>query len=266
MNFKGEYIDKSQNGFLFFLERIARSHPLLYLIARFIAEKLNIFESDYNGVSKIIFKNKINLLDIGASNGISIKFLKSKLDLGNIYAVEPNFDYCKSLKKIKNIKIYNYGLSNKNERKKVFIPEYTFIRKKIKLIPYTFYDKKLLKKILLKNFIFYKKFKIVEENLYLKKKIYIKNRIDLIKLDVNGYEYEIIKCLKNLISKHNPVLLVEELKKINKIDRYLSKLDYDCCFYSYDNDKIQKYNFKNDSIKPLTFYFIPKKNKKIKLA
>ena len=118
MNSKDDYIDKSQTGFLFFLERIARSHPLLYLLARYIAEKLNIFESDYNGLSKIKFKNKVNLLDIGASNGISIKFFKSKLNLGKVFAVEPDSDYCNLLKKIRNTKVFNFGLSNKNEKKK----------------------------------------------------------------------------------------------------------------------------------------------------
>ena len=48
--------------------------------------------------------------------------------------------------------------------------------------------------------------------LQIKKNIKIKTRIDIIKLDVNGYEFEIIKSLK--IIKDKPIIFVEELKKI----------------------------------------------------
>tara|TARA_B100000242_G_C43049196_1_gene490035 strand:- start:2246 stop:3049 length:804 start_codon:yes stop_codon:yes gene_type:complete len=255
-----DYIDRSQTGVLFFFERIARSHPIFYIIARYFASKLNIFESEYNGLSKLKFTKKVNLLDIGASNGISIKFFKSKLNLGKIFAVEPNEYYCEALKKIGNIKIYNFGLGDKDEKKKVFIPEYKFFNKKIDLVPYTFYDKKLLKKILSKNFFLYSNFRINEKYLSLKKNIEIKSRIDLIKIDVNGYEFQIIKTLSQLIKKHKPLIMVEELNKINKIDSYLSKLNYECYFYNTYSKKFIKYKKKIFNYKPLTFYFISKNN------
>ena len=126
-----DYIDRSQTGVLFFFERIARSHPILYIIARYFADKLNIFESEYNGLSKLRFTKKVNLLDIGASNGISIKFFNSKLNLGKIFAVEPNEFYCEALKKIRNIKVYNFGLGDKNEKKKYLYLSIRFLTKKL---------------------------------------------------------------------------------------------------------------------------------------
>ena len=129
MHHDTDYIDRSQTGFLFILERIARSHPLIYIFSRFLAKKLNIFEKEFDGLSKIVFKNKANLLDVGASDGVSINFFNSKLNLGRVIAVEPTKDYANKLKKIKikNLKIFNFGLSNKNETKEVYVPEYNFI-------------------------------------------------------------------------------------------------------------------------------------------
>ena len=37
--------------------------------------------------------------------------------------------------------------------------------------------------------------------------------MDIIKLDVNGHEFEIIKSLNKIIQKDKPIIFVEELKK-----------------------------------------------------
>lgn len=264
MHHETDYVDRSQTGFLFFLERIARSHPLIYIFSRFLAKKLNIFEKEFDGLSKIFFKNKVNLLDIGASDGVSINFFNSKLNLGKVIAVEPTNDYTKKLKKIKikNLKVYNFGLSNKNETKEVYVPEYNFLNNKIRLIPYIYYDKFHLEKVIKKNFFLCKSLKIVKIFLKLRKNINIKSRIDIIKLDVNGYEYEIIKSLKRIIKKDKPIIFVEELKKIYAINKYLKTFGYKCKFYNIGSKNIELYNFKKKKIKhiPLTFYFIPNKN------
>lgn len=264
MHHETDYVDRSQTGFLFFLERIARSHPLIYIFSRFFAKKLNIFEKEFDGLSKIFFKNKVNLLDIGASDGVSINFFNSKLNLGKVIAVEPTNDYTKKLKKIKikNLKVYNFGLSNKNETKEVYVPEYNFLNNKIRLIPYIYYDKFHLEKVIKKNFFLCKSLKIVKIFLKLRKNINIKSRIDIIKLDVNGYEYEIIKSLKRIIKKDKPIIFVEELKKIYAINKYLKTFGYKCKFYNIGSKNIELYNFKKKKIKhiPLTFYFIPNKN------
>ena len=82
----------------------------------------------------------------------------------------------------------------------------------------------------------------------------------MIKIDVNGYEFQIIKTLSQLIKKHKPLIMVEELNKINKIDSYLSKLNYECYFYNTYSKKFIKYKKKIFNYKPLTFYFISKNN------
>jgi hypothetical protein len=137
---------------------MVRSHPLIYLLARYLANIFLIFEDDFKGIKLLGFKKKINLIDIGASDGIAIKFISKVLDVNKIYAFEPNKNYYQKLKKlnIKNKKIYNYGISNKNQKIEVYVPIYKILNKKFSLITYTFYNKEHLRKVLNKNFFFTK--------------------------------------------------------------------------------------------------------------
>ena len=90
-------------GVLSFFEIIARSHPLIYLFFRSIIRFTNIFEKDFDGVKKINLQKKINIIDVGASDGIASKFFYNNLNTGTIVCVEPHPGYIKILKKI-NIK------------------------------------------------------------------------------------------------------------------------------------------------------------------
>ena len=90
MHIEDNYTDQTQRGFLFILERIARSHPLVYLLIRYLANIFIIFEDDFNGVKLLKFNKKINLIDVGASDGIAIKFISKIIDINNVYAFEPN--------------------------------------------------------------------------------------------------------------------------------------------------------------------------------
>ena len=64
---------------------------------------------------------------MGASDGIAIKYISKFIKLDKVYAFEPNYFYKKNLsfkKKIKNLKVFNYGLSDKSQRK--FILNFLF--------------------------------------------------------------------------------------------------------------------------------------------
>ena len=144
-----------------------------------------------------------NVLDIGAAAGDWSGHVKEFNPDAKFTLIEPNKLHNERLKSFG--KVHNVYLSDEAKEKDFYVCQDPFQQtgngffKERSNVPF--------KKTIVKTT---KLDQVVDET------------YDLIKLDVNGYEYEIIKCLKNLISKHNPVLLVEELKKINKIDRYLS--------------------------------------------
>ena len=255
--------DITLTGLLSYIERLSRSHPYLYYIARKVAFHLNIFKKEFDGVSKINFsKKKINLLDIGSSDGIAIKYINKIKPLKIIYAFEPNKLYFNQLVKLKNkfnhINCYNFGLSNINKSHTVFVPYFKFLRQIYFMATYTFYDLVELKKNLKTNFIFKKNIKIKKLKIKLKKAIVFNDAIDLVKIDVNGHEFSIVKGLKKLILRDKPVFILEELENITKIQNFMNTYNYECFYYDVKTKKLTKNNlFRN---KNLNFYFLQKKH------
>ena len=248
---------KTQIGFLGIIEKYIRKFVIIYYFIRSIAIKFDIFEEDFKILKKIFNNKKINIIDIGASDGISANFFLKNLSVKNIYCYEPHSLFVKKLKKLKkkyyNIKIYNYGISTINEKINVYIPKIIFFGKPLYLYTYTFYNLSELKKQIKLDFLNYKKIFIENIILKLRKFKKINDKIHLIKIDVNGYEYEIIKCLKKQIIRDHPLLVVENNKKIKNISNYLEKFGYKK--YYNNNGKLEKYT----NQKVLDIFFIVKK-------
>ena len=74
-------------GLLSFFEKIIRSHPLIYIFIRSIVRFTNIFEKDFDGLKILKFGKKINIIDVGASDGIAAKYFNNNLDTGTIYCL-----------------------------------------------------------------------------------------------------------------------------------------------------------------------------------
>ena len=58
-NFRLNKESKTQNGFLYIIEKIIRCHPLLYIITRSLVRFTNIFEADFIGLKLINLKKKL---------------------------------------------------------------------------------------------------------------------------------------------------------------------------------------------------------------
>ncbi len=248
---------KTQIGFLGLIEKYVRKFVPVYYFIRSIAIKFDIFEEDFKILKKIYNDKKINIIDIGASDGISANFFIKNLHVKNIYCFEPHFLLIKKLKKLKkkypNIKIFKFGISSSNENIKVYIPKIFFFGKPLYLYTYTFYNLSELRKQIKLDFLNHKKIIIEKKILKLKKFRMINDNIHLIKIDVNGYEFEIVKSLKKQIIKNFPLMVIENNKKINEISKYLSKYGYKK--YYNNNGKLEKY--KNQKV--LDIFFIVKK-------
>ena len=245
---------KTNSGILNFFEKIVRSHPLLYFIARYLIRFTNIFEQDANGVSYINMAPKVNIIDVGASDGIASKFFNSKLSVSKIFCFEPYLPYVKILKKqkVKNIKIYPYGIDKFNKYYDIFFPRYKFLSKNFDLITYTFYDKKKLIKQINLDFVFKNNIEIIRQKIYLKKVKKIQTKIHLIKIDVNGHELSVIKGLEQIIKRDRPALIVETGEDIKDIERFLNK--YNFKKYLFSNKKSKFFEIKKNY--PLNTYFL----------
>ena len=122
---------KSNSGFLYFLEKIVRSHPLLYFVIRSFIRYTNIFEEDANGVTFLNLTEKVNIIDVGASDGIASKFFNRKLKINKIICFEPNKPYARILKKlnIKNLTVNAYGIGQFNKYYEIFFLGINFFQK-----------------------------------------------------------------------------------------------------------------------------------------
>ena len=76
-------------SFLVSIEKIIRSIPIMYIIFRSIVRFTNYFENDFFYLKKIFKNQKINIIDVGASDGISTLFFLRNLNPKKIYCYEP---------------------------------------------------------------------------------------------------------------------------------------------------------------------------------
>jgi len=249
---------KTNVGFLGFVEIIIRSHPLIYYFSRKIVRYTNIFEEDMNGVSFLNFDKKINILDVGASDGIATKFFQRLLNVNKVFCFEPHPTYIQILKKIKNckIKIEPYAIGNKTSKQNIYFPRYKFYSLKFDLIPYTFYSKKVLDKYIDLDFRFKKNISIIKKKITIKKFKITKLKIHLIKVDVNGFEKQVLEGLTKIIRRDKPAIIVETNDDINLIQKKLNKYGYFKIIFDNKNKKFQKMK-KSHS---LNTYFIQKKH------
>ncbi len=248
---------KTQVGFLGFLEDIIRRNGILYYFIRNIVIYFNIFEEDFKILTKYYQNKKINIIDVGASDGISANFFIKNLNVNKIYCYEPHKIFIKNLikykKKNKNIILKKYGISHKKNKITVYYPIINFLGFNLPLLTYTFYDKFELKKQIKLDFYNYQKITIDKAIINLKKFKKIKDKIDLIKIDVNGFELEVVKGMLSQIKKDKPLMVIENNSSLQKIDSLLKKYKYKKFYNMSSKFKTHK------NQKVLDVFFIPQK-------
>ena len=232
--------------FLIFIEKMIRKIPLIYFLFRSLVKYVNYFENDFFYLKKIFKNKKINIIDVGASDGISALFFLRNLNPKNIYCFEPQKVFIKKLlrlsKKYKEIKVFNFGLGVNNKKEKIYIPYFFFFYKKIYLLTYSFSKKDELQKQINTDFIV--KPKIEKNFIEVKKFGNFKEKIDLIKIDTNGSEIYVIRSILKLIKKNLPLLIIEN-NNIDKIYKELKPLGYKK--FIIENNKLSIHKNQNNA-------------------
>jgi len=165
-------------------------------------------EKSLNNIKKID-----NLIDIGSNKGQFALIVKNKFKNCQIISFEPQNEFLNIQKKlfIKNTKFYNFCLGSINQIKKIYILNRAD-------------SSSLLKPIIIKN-----KYKIIKrENVYVKKLddvIKFKaNKTYFMKIDVQGYEYEVLKGAKNSLKFIKYILIEVSNKKFYYKQKHKKKL------------------------------------------
>ena len=174
------------------------------------------------------YKFKISV-DIGSNAGHFTNML-SKIS-SKVYSFEPInylFKSQKYLFKNSNVKNFNFALGSKKQKKKFYIP--------INNDP----EASLIKQ---------KNSKIVNINVNRGDEILKNEKIDFIKIDVEGVELDVLIGLKKIIKKNHPLLLIEIEKRHNqnylKVFKFLINSGYKICYLNKDKFILKFLHYKN---------------------
>ena len=170
--------------------------------------KLNIIVS----LARSRGNQSINILDIGANIGVySIGFAKN--DNTNVFSFEPYYKTYDLLYKniidnnFNNIEHFNYGLYDRDVELNLGSPKH----KSKYMSFFKYFDRYSLgSKTIYTNEEFNESDKkssfFIGDNLDVINKL---KSIDIIKIDVEGAEYAVMKGLKKILEKHKPILCIE---------------------------------------------------------
>ena len=175
-------------------------------IIKFILNIFDFFTQQkiLEALSKKFENNSLSVLvDVGSHKGEYINSIKKKFNIQKIYGFEPNPDIYKILKKKivdEKINLYNFGISDKNGKIEFYKNLETSSSTINKLNTNSKYYKK--KYFLLNIFNSKEVIKKIEINVLRLDEFIHSNKIDkidLIKIDTEGYELKIIKSLEKKI-------------------------------------------------------------------
>lgn len=169
-----------------------------------------------------IIEDGEHVLDIGANIGVMTYCFSKKLPESAVHSFEPVLDNIKVLKRIVrknnllNVKIYQHAVGNKNDKVKMVMPEFNKVY---------FHGLSHVEEINKKNSghlydVEMKRLDDIEE---------LKNiKINAVKIDVEEYEYNVLKGAEKLIQKNRPVIYCELWESENRERSlgFISKLNY----------------------------------------
>lgn len=200
---------------------------------------------DYNNKRKILnfFKKKfdqniINVIDVGGHKGETINFFLKNFNIGKLFVFEPNKDlYDFLIKKFsrKNIFIFNYGAGFKKEKKKLNISIDSSSSTINNINMNTNYFKRKKKFLSLKNnssyFVDVQEINVINLSEFILSK---EDKIDVLKIDTEGYEFNILRGINKLDFKkidfiyfeHHYDLMIDKGYKFSDINKLLRENNF----------------------------------------
>ncbi|MFO7827513.1 MAG: FkbM family methyltransferase [Bacteroidales bacterium] len=233
----------------YILQKILGLNNYLYLFARFMIYKLpwDKKEKDFLRFLGLI-QDKGHILDIGANIGVMTYHFSKKFPDSFIHSFEPVPENLKILNrminryKLSNVSIYPYALGDKNSMVNIIMPKN-------------------------QNVYFHGLSHIDENNKNEKGKKYhvemrrlddikaLKNKkIVALKIDVEDYEYHVLKGAEQMINENRPVIYCElwDSENREKCLSLINELNYGV--FIHQNAKLDRYSGQKELH---NFFFIP---------
>jgi FkbM family methyltransferase len=222
------------------LEAITRKNIYIYTLLRYVSGRwLYRFahEPDFSAfkIIKSIIKPGSIFLDVGANDGISVLSFNLYDAETPVVSIEPNVHHRTALDRIRKKKTnFNYhllGASSTKSKLKLYTPVY----KGFALTSFAAMDPQVIKQNLpvglsIKS--------IADKVTFSEHEVDVipLDQLDLspgiIKIDVEGFEHEVVSGLKSTIQKHQPIFLIEyNPNSYVKIKEQVTPLGYEAYVY-----------------------------------
>ena len=215
--------------------QLLESHPLGYYIGLSIICRFDFLlphESDYYGLETLMLngfgRHKV-ILDLGANAGHSARAFLKLLPGWRIFSVEANHLHKLSLGKVKRLNndLFNFTIaaadSISGNNIKLYTPYYHFF----KLHSATSTILHEANEAFIKAYPrLQRSFKIFVSDSKTLKIDDLDLRFDIVKLDIQGGEYQAIIGMHKKIIELRPILLVEENMNSNEVYKHLESLGY----------------------------------------
>jgi FkbM family methyltransferase len=198
-------------------DQTATIEPELFLLKKFVDKESVVF-------------------DIGSNVGDYLYAFERIVTPGNMYGFEPNKNLYNRLKKMfTKANIFNLALSDVSENADLKIPTINN-----KLYPSRGTLNVNFKEIDEEDYILLKIKKVTLDDFVIENKI---PKIDFIKIDVEGHEFNVLKGAVETLKKYKPTLLIEIEQRhhkfsISEIDNFLYALNYKKYFYDKKSKKL----------------------------
>jgi FkbM family methyltransferase len=239
-----------KNKVIHFLQSLLGFEHYLFVFARFVKIKLpyDSNEKDFLKIFNLIPQDGI-LLDIGANIGVMTTVFAQKRPHCTIFSFEPIPQNYKTLQKmvahfkLKNVQVFKLALGAKQGKVKMHMPEMNNAKKQgLSHVVSSKYNP-------LKGEYF--EVEINALDLFEPTKNAIQ-KIEAIKIDVEGYELEVLMGAKALLLKNKPVVYCElwQQPQRNQTLEFMKSLGYEC--FVADNHAIVPYQQQQSQ----NFFFI----------
>jgi FkbM family methyltransferase len=182
-------------------------------------------------------------IDVGANIGMYTVYL-SKL-YNTVYSFEPIPYFANELTalKLRNVYVYNIGLAQQNSKLELNIPYDNITGEP--LYAWSYFEAEHIERSFLKKESIIVDCKTLDS--------YHFNDVDFIKIDVEGYELNVLIGAKDTINKYKPILLIEVpsgRKDRNNILNYLNNMGYSGYFIKNNKIKsLDEFDFKTEMFK-----------------
>jgi FkbM family methyltransferase len=201
-------------------------------------------ERDFNALKFIPEQLPGCYIDAGANHGQSIESIKAVKPKARVFAFEPNRPLANRLQaryqSRADITILPFGLAEEKEQQRtLFVPVYKgYIYDGL-----ASFDRDSAANWLSPNTLYW----FSPDKLKLDESVCVTRRLDdqelqpiFIKIDVQGYEYQVVKGGLTTILRHEPILLIEDFHWDDKLGQLLHEAGYEQ--YLFDNNGFYRAN------------------------